>query len=97
MDSLHIFHHIFCHLIKALILINHNRADVYDTEYGFQCCYSFVKIVFFRAEYIHPALLLYDLKISLHLGKSDVHLLYKGILKQIPVFTLDGDFRVFNQ
>ena len=94
---LHIAYNIFSHLLKALILIDHNRTDSHNTKNSLQRFYCLVKIIFLRAEHINTALLLDHTEISFHRFQSKTHLFYQSILKKIPVFAFNGDFRILNQ
>ena len=97
MPLLHITHNIFGKLLKALFFIDHNRADAYNTEYMLQRIYSLIVIIILRAEYINSSLLFFYFKISLDLGECDLHLMYESIFKTIAVFSLKGNFRIFDQ
>ena len=96
-SCLHIAYNIFSHLFKALILIDHNRADSYNTKNSLQGFYCLIKIIFLRAEYINASLLLDHAEISFYRFQSKAHLFYQRILKKIPVFALNSNFRILNQ
>ena len=93
----HIRYDIFCHLVKSLIFVDHDRADTYDTKYSLQSLHSLVKIIFLRTEHVYTALFLGYCKFAFYRLQSQFHLLYKGIFKKISVFSLDGDLCIFDQ
>ena len=97
MTVLHIRNYVLCHLLESLILVDHYRADSDNTEYVLQSFYCLIIIILFRAEYINSSLFFLYFKLAFYFGKSDVHLLYKGILEHVSVLTFDGDFCVFYQ
>ena len=97
MPLLHITHNILGELLEALLFIDHNRADAYNTKYMLQRIYSFIVIIVFRAEYINSSLLFFYLKLALDLGECDLHLMYESIFKTVAVFSLKGDLRIFDQ
>ena len=67
MAILHIRNNVFCHLFKALILIDHNRTDSYNTEHSLKSFHSLLIIILFRAKYIDSSLFLFYLKFSFYL------------------------------
>ena len=97
MPLFHIAYYVFGKFLKALLFVDHNRADTYDTEYVLQCVYSLIVIIILRAEYIDSSLLFFYFKISLDLGERNLHLMYESIFKTVAVFSLQGDFRIFDQ
>ena len=93
----HIGNNIFCHLIKSLVFIDHNRTDSHNSKYTLQCLYCFIKIIFFRAGNIYTPLLLSYCKFAFYRLQSQFHLFNKCIFKQISVFSFNGDFCIFYQ
>ena len=92
---LHIGNYVLCHLLESLIFVDHYRADSDNTEYMLQGFYSFIIVILLRTEYIDSSLFFLYFKFSLYFGKGNVHLLYKGIFKDVSVLSLDSDFSVF--
>ena len=97
MPLLHISNNILCKLLKSLLLVDHNRADAYNTKYVLQCVYGIIIIIVLRAEYIDSSLLFFYFKLALDLGECDLHLMYESIFKTVAVFSLKGDLRIFDQ
>ena len=97
MAVFHIRNYVLCHLLESLVFIDYYRADSNDTEYVLQSFYSLIIIILLRAEYVDSSLFFLYFKLAFYFGKSDVHLLYKGILEHVSVLTLDSDFCVFYQ
>ena len=94
---IHIPQQIFRQGLKAIVLADHHRTDLRNAEYPLQRIHRVLIVKFAFRLHIDPSLFLGHLEFAVHIFQGVLDLADQRVFKKISVFSLDSNFRIFDQ